>query len=135
GTSDAPAESTVDDAVPGAAGAAHGEGADEEQDQMPEVDRGAGLDGSERHRPPARQQQQPGADRPVEAGEPQIGPRPGGGEAVDPVSGRGGDAARAGRQGRASGLVLSGAEGPEPRLGAGVCRIKGGGPGASAMRA
>ena len=29
-------------------------------------------------RPPARQQQQPGADRPVEAGQPQIGPQPAG---------------------------------------------------------
>ena len=35
----------------------------------------AGLDGRERRRPPAGQQQQPPADRPVDAREPQIGPR------------------------------------------------------------
>src|SRR5262249_4629447 len=45
--------------------------------------------------PPARHQQQPRADRPVEARQPQIGPRPGGGDAVDPIAGRIGDAARA----------------------------------------
>ena len=46
-------------------------------------------------RPPARHQQQPGADRPVEAGEPQIRAGESGRETVDPVSGRIGDASGA----------------------------------------
>ena len=50
------------------------------------------LHAGEPERPPARHQQQPGADRPVEPREPQIGPRPGRREAVDPVAGRIGDA-------------------------------------------
>src|SRR5262249_16478023 len=41
-----------------------------------------------RGRPPARHQQEPGSDRPVEASEPEIGPRPWRRDGVDPVSGR-----------------------------------------------
>ena len=52
-------EIAVDDVVPGATGPAHGEGADEEQEDVPEIDVGAGLDRGEPHRPPARHQQQP----------------------------------------------------------------------------
>ena len=54
-----------------------------------------GLHAGEAHRPPARHQQQPGADRPVEAGEPQIGAGDRGRETVDPVAGRIGDASGA----------------------------------------
>ena len=73
-------EVAIDDIVPGAAGPAHGKGADEEQHGVPGVDRFAGM-------PPARQQQQPGPDRPVEAGKPQIRARPRRRAVVDPVSG------------------------------------------------
>ena len=66
----------------------------------------AGRDGSETCRPPARHQQQPGTDRPVEPRQPQIGPRPGRRDGVDPVAGRIGDAA-AGLRHRASELPLS----------------------------
>ncbi len=59
---------------------------------MPDIDRLAGANGGERRRPPARQQQQPGADRTVETREPQIRPHPVRREAVDPVSGGIGDA-------------------------------------------
>src|ERR1700758_3510640 len=47
------------------------------------------------HRPPARHEQQPGADGAVEAGESQIRAAKDRGEAVDPVSGRIGDASGA----------------------------------------
>src|SRR6185437_10416534 len=43
-------------------------------------------------RPPARHQQQPRSDRPVETGEPQIGTGENGREAIHPISGRIGDA-------------------------------------------
>ena len=74
GALDGAVEIAIDDVVPGAAGAAHGKGADEKQNEMQDVRRPrVGRDRGERRRPPARQQQQPRADRPVEAGEPQIG--------------------------------------------------------------
>ena len=60
--------------------------------------------GGERRRPPARHQQQPRADRPVEAGEPQIGPRPLRRAGVDPVAGR---VAQRGRPPRRSGVPAS----------------------------
>ena len=67
-------EIAVGDVVPGAAGAAHREGADEEQQAMPRIGIGfAGGDRSEPGRPPAGQQQQPGADRAVEPRQAQIG--------------------------------------------------------------
>ena len=48
--------------------------------------------GGQRRRPPARHQQQPGSDRPVETGEPQIRPRPWRRAGIDPVAGRIGNA-------------------------------------------
>ena len=82
-------EIAIGDVVPGAAGAAHDEGPDQEQRQHQRQGREmAGDTAGERGRPPARQQQQPRSDRPVEAGEPQIGARPGRRAGVDPVAGR-----------------------------------------------
>ena len=83
----------IDEVVPGAAGAAHHDGADQEQHDVPGIGPPcAGRDRGERRRPPARQQQQPPADRPVEPRQPQIGPHPGRRDGIDPVSGRIGDA-------------------------------------------
>ena len=107
-------EVAIDDVVPGAARAAHREGADQEQDDVPEIDRLARGDGGKSGRPPARDEQQPRADRPVEAGEPQIGAGPAGREAVDPVAGRIGDATRVAH--RASWLPDSVSKVPKPRL-------------------
>src|SRR5205807_7130805 len=86
--------------------------------------RRAGVVGRERSRPPAWQQQEPRADRPVGAGEPQIGPRPWGSVAVDPVAGRIRDAS--GRAHRARGLPLSESKVPAPVVvvsGAGMGRM------------
>src|SRR6185437_3782210 len=47
-----------------------------------------GRDRGQRRRPPARHQQEPPADRAVEARQPEVGPAPGRRPAVDPVSGR-----------------------------------------------
>src|SRR5262249_16268557 len=58
---------------------------------VPEIDLAAGVHGGKADGPPARHQQKPGADRPVEARQPQIRARPGGGDAVDPIAGRIGD--------------------------------------------
>ena len=92
--STAAVEIAVDDVVPGAAGAAHGEGADEEQHEMRKARRPrVRRDRGERRRPPARHQQQPRADRPVEARQPQIGPQPGRRQRIDPIAGRVGDGA------------------------------------------
>ena len=78
-------EIAIDDVVPGAAGAAHGEGADEKQSEVREARSGdAGGDRGKRRRPPARQQQQPGADRAVEAREPQVWTGPGRRDAYRP---------------------------------------------------
>ena len=82
---------------------------------MPEIDLAAGVDRREPNGPPARHQQEPGPDRPVEARQPQVGARPGGGEAVDPVSSRIGDATRAAGH-RASGLPDSVSKVPWPFL-------------------
>ena len=92
GALDQPVEIAIDQIVPGAAGAAHGEGADEEQHDVPEAGELLDAHAGKPHRPPARHQQQPGSDRPVEAGEPQIGAGERRRETVDPVSGRIGDA-------------------------------------------
>ena len=109
-------EIAVDDVVPGAAGAAHGEGADKEQRDVDKARSGAaGGDGGERGRPPAGQQQKPGADRAVQAGEPQVRTRPRRRDRVDPVAGRVGD--RTGRPvHRASGLPFSESSVPRPVL-------------------
>src|SRR5262245_3523296 len=73
---------------------------------MPRVNLRPGVNRGKGNGPPARQQQQPRADRPVEARQAQIRTRPGGGPAVDPVAGGIGDAARAARH-RVSGLPVS----------------------------
>ena len=79
----------VDVVVVGAAGRAHRHGADGKQRQQPRARIGAlPRDLGEPDRPPARQQQQPHSDRPVEAGEPQVGPGVLGRVAVGPVAGR-----------------------------------------------
>src|SRR5262249_661655 len=101
------------EAVPGARRPARREGADEKQGDVPGVDVGAGADRGEPRRPPARHQQEPGADWPVETGEPQVGTRPGRSEAVDPVAGRIGDAPGAAGP-RASGLPVSVSKVPCP---------------------
>src|SRR5262249_8139448 len=72
------------------------------------------MDGGKPDGPPAGQQQEPGADRPIEAGKPQIGARAFGSEAVDPVAGRGRDAAPPFGH-RASGLPTSVSKVPWPR--------------------
>ena len=104
---DAAVEIAIDDVVPRAAGAAHGEGADEKQGEVREARRRAMRgDRSKRRRPPARQQQQPGADRAVKARKAQIGTGPGRRDRIDPVASRVGD--RTGRPAHfASGLPLS----------------------------
>ena len=111
---DAAVEIAIDDVVPRAAGAAHGEGADEEQGEVREARRRAMRgDRSKRRRPPARQQQQPGADRAVKARKAQIGTGPGRRDRIDPVAGRVGD--RTGRPAHfASGLPLSVSKVPRP---------------------
>src|SRR5262249_52242623 len=99
-------EVAIDDVIPGAAGAAHGESTDEEQDAMPKIDALAGGNGGERNRPPAWDQEEPGTDRAIETRKPQIRARPGGSEAIDPVAGRISDRARALGH-RANGLPVS----------------------------
>ena len=85
----------VDNVVPGASCPAHHECAYEEQREMPEIgDRRAGLHRGERRRPPARNQEKPGADRAIEAREPQIGAQRNGRQAINEIPGRIGDAAR-----------------------------------------
>ena len=75
GARDLRVDVAVDDVVVGAAGAAHGDRADQEEHEVPGVGIGApGGVGGERRRPPARQEQQPPADRPVEPRQPGIGP-------------------------------------------------------------
>jgi hypothetical protein len=56
---------------------------------MPEVQRPPGGDAGERGGPPAGQEEKPPADRPVDAGEPEKGPKAGRRVAVDPVARRG----------------------------------------------
>src|SRR5262249_37253429 len=70
GALDLAVEIAVDDVVPGAAGAAQRERADEDQDEVGGA-RAALVSGNRRQarRPPARNKQEPGADRPVEPGE------------------------------------------------------------------
>ena len=100
-------EIAIHDVIPGAAGAAHGKGADEKQRHVPGIWIGrAGGDGSKPGRPPARHQQQPGADWAVEAGKTKIWARPGGRDRVDPIAGRISDTSDGGRH-RASGLPCS----------------------------
>ena len=89
GALDAGIEVAVGDVVPGAAGTAHHEGADEEQCDRPrQLMQILRNTGSQRRRPPAWHQQQPGADRAVEPRQPQIGPRPQRRTAIDPIAGR-----------------------------------------------
>ena len=66
-------EIAVGDVVQGAAGAAHRHGADAEEGDEPPV--GPAI-GGERDAPPAGKEQQPGADRPVEPGQADIGAQP-----------------------------------------------------------
>ena len=94
-------EVAVDDVVVGAAGAAHGDRADQEQQQVPR-DRAAARRSPardrarKRRRPPARPQQQPPADRPVPARQLRIGPQRPRQQPVDPMAARRvGDAALA----------------------------------------
>ena len=83
-------EVAVDDVVIGAAGAAHDDGADQEQNQVPEIrEAPAGRVGGQRRRPPARPQQEPPADRPLQPGEPGIGPKPLRHDTVRPVAAHG----------------------------------------------
>ena len=65
----------------------HGEGTDQEQGKMPEIHLLAGMDGGQRDRPPAWNQQEPGADRSIKASEPQIGAGPAGSQTIDPIPG------------------------------------------------
>src|SRR5262249_59066126 len=65
-------EVAIDDIVPGAARPAHGEGADEEEGEVPDIDPAAGVNCGESGGPPTRPQEQPGTDWPVEAREPQV---------------------------------------------------------------
>ena len=80
----------VDNVVVGAAGAAHDEGADEEQREVPGLV--WGLPSASSASAWLHQQgnkQQPGADGAVEAGEAGIRQRPGRRPTVDPIAGRG----------------------------------------------
>ena len=95
----------VDEVVIGAAGAAHRDGPDEEQEKLrDEARKIEGADGRrdigrQRRRPEAGEQQQLPADRPVPAGELRIGPGRARQHTVDPVSGRRvGDTAGIGRR-------------------------------------
>jgi 16S rRNA (uracil1498-N3)-methyltransferase len=65
----------VGQVVDRAAGAAHDQGADREERGQPPVRRRSLPHGREGQAPPAGEEQQPGADRPVEADQPQIGSR------------------------------------------------------------
>ena len=86
----------VDEVVVGAAGAAHGDRADQEQREMPGRGQqrqqriaGARIGArGQRRRPPARPQQQLPADRPVPAGKLRIGPQAARQRAIDPVTAR-----------------------------------------------
>ena len=62
-------ELAVENVVVCAAGAAHGDRADEEQQEMPEVRAAMGGEAGERGRLPARREQELPSDRPVEARE------------------------------------------------------------------
>src|SRR5579862_6099374 len=75
-----------------------------------------GADAGESERPPAWQQQEPGADRTVETGKPQVGPGRGRGDRVDPVSGRIGDASGALAHFGASGVPVRVSKVPRPVL-------------------
>ena len=75
-----------------------------------------GAHAGKAERPPARHQQQPRADRAVEAGKAQIGAGDGGGERVDPVSGRIGDASGAVAHFCPSGVPVRVSKVPRPVL-------------------
>src|SRR5262249_2893732 len=106
-TLDARIEIAIDDVVPGAARPARGERADEEQDEMPEIDALARANRGQADGPPAGHEQEPGSDRPIEARQPQIRPCPRRREAIDPIAGRIGDAAGAAIHRVFSGLPVS----------------------------
>src|SRR5262249_56215384 len=89
--------------------------ADEKQKEVPGIDVAAGVHGGKADGPPARHQQKPGADRPVEARQPQVRTRPGGGDARDPIPGRIGDTTRASGH-WPSGLPVSVSKGDDPFL-------------------
>ena len=75
GPLDAAVEIAVDEVVIGRAGAAHGDGADEEEREMPEIRRRPGGERAKGRGPPARQEQKPPPDRPLDPREAQIGPQ------------------------------------------------------------
>ena len=105
GARDAGVEIAIEDVVIGAAGAAHGDRADQEQQQMPNV--GPAMDGvaGERGRPPAWREQQLPPGRPVEPRELHVGKRKIGRQPQDQTVGT-----RVGQ--RAVALGLGGQRGP-----------------------
>src|SRR5215203_1593849 len=103
GALDAGVELAVDDVVVGRAGAAHRHRADPEQQAVERVRPGLpGRDGGERRRPPAGQEQEPPADRPLDAREAQIRPER---ERRAPVGPMAGDGVRNGAVGSVGGAV------------------------------
>ncbi len=84
GALDLGVEVAIDDVVEGAAGAAHHHRADAEQhDQLP-IGPASGREGDA---PPAREEQQPGTDRPVEPRQADIWPEHLRRAAIDPIAG------------------------------------------------
>lgn len=82
-------EVAVEEIIVGAPGAAHGDRADEEEQQVRQGREAGAIRGSGNgRRPPARQQEQPPADRPVNSRQPQVWAPGWRREAVDDVSGR-----------------------------------------------
>src|SRR5262249_9674474 len=92
---DEPIQIAVDEIVPGATGAAHRKGTDEKKNDVPRVGKVARAHACEPNRPPARDQQKPGADRSIESRQAEIWAAERRRETVDPVSGRIGDASGA----------------------------------------
>src|SRR5262249_49140926 len=69
---DEPVEIAVHEIVPGAAGASHRKGTDEEQNDVPCVGEVALAHARKTYGPPARHQQKPRTDRPIESRKAQI---------------------------------------------------------------
>ena len=119
----------VENVVPGRAGAAHGDGADQEEQEVVGIGpRVLGRDGGESSRPPARQQQELPADRTVEPGKAHIRQRPNGGESSCERAWRGVE--KTGRRARRAhsalgGILTGGASGSEciSTLKASSCRF------------
>src|SRR5690606_9310447 len=85
GARDSPVDVAVEDVVYGAAGRTHQYRADAEEEVEQPGGPGVGRGITESNRPPTGEQQQPGANRPVEAGEAQVRPRGGRRPAQHPV--------------------------------------------------